>query len=339
MRFASPASLWLLLLLPVLAALLVGALIARRRLLRRFVEAPLADRLTRHVTPGRRYLKAGLLWAGVLFLILALAGPQFGARTRVEEQRGIDVVVALDVSRSMLAEDVKPSRLARARDQINRLLDGLPGDRVALVLFAGQAFVQCPLTSDYGALRLFLDLARVGSVAAQGTAIGDAVRVGTRCFDPQDPEHRALVLFTDGEDHVGGPVEAAQAAAAAGVRIFAIGLGTPAGELIPDAEGRGDYHQDRRGNYVKTHLDEALLAEIARVSNGAYYPSSLAGREVDEVAAQLSGLEQRSLGTTRYSQYEERFQVPLALALLCFLLEALLADGVPQRQEWRGRFA
>ena len=339
MRFGYPAFLWLLLLLPLLAALLVGSLMVRRRLLARFADQPMVARLTRNVSPGRRYLKAALLWCGALLLIVALCGPQFGARMAVGQQRGIDVVVALDVSRSMLAEDVKPSRLARARDQIGELLDRLAGDRVALVLFAGQAFVQCPLTADFGALQLFLDMADVNAVQTQGTAIGDAIRVGTRCFDADDRDHRAMVLFTDGEDLVGGPVQAAQDAAAEGVKIIAVGFGTTAGELIPEKGPNGsDYHQDRRGNYVKTRLDERTLEEIARVTDGAFYRSTLAGRENDEIKDRLAGIDPRSLGTTRFTRYEERFQIPLLAAILCFLIEALLSDGAPRRGEWRGRF-
>ncbi|MFA6111120.1 MAG: VWA domain-containing protein [Candidatus Latescibacterota bacterium] len=340
MHFGYLASFWLLLLLPLLGVFLVWAMAVRRRVLARFADPAMVTRLTRNLSPGRRYLKAALLWTGVLFLVLALTGPRFGARTVVTEQRGVDLVVALDVSRSMLAEDVKPSRLARARDQIGDLLDRLEDDRVGLVLFAGQAFVQCPLTTDHGAVRLFLDLADVTAVPSQGTAIGDAIRVATRCFDPEDREHRVLVLFSDGEDHVGNPVEAARAAAAEGVRILTVGLGTPTGELIPEPGPNGaEYHKDRRGNYVKTRMDERTLEEVARVADGVYYRSTLAGRELDELRDQVSGMGQRSRGTTRFTQYEERFQVPLLIALLCFLAEAFLPDGATRRGEWRGRFS
>ncbi|MEE3259702.1 MAG: VWA domain-containing protein, partial [Candidatus Latescibacterota bacterium] len=229
MRFVALYNFWLLLLLPLLGFFFAWALLARRRALVRFARWPLAEKLTRDVSRGRQFWKYGLLGMGTLLLILALTGPQFGTKLEMARRKGVDVFAVLDVSRSMAAEDVKPSRLERAKHQIRGLVDLLEGDRVGLVVFAGKAFVQCPLTTDYGAVEMFLDILDAGSVSAQGTAIGAALRLATRSFDPDDLQHKAVVLFTDGEDHMGQPLEAARAAAAQGVRVFAVGLGTPAG--------------------------------------------------------------------------------------------------------------
>ena len=340
MRFAALYNFWLLLLLPLLVAFFAWALLARRRALLRFARWPLAQKLTRDLSRGRQLWKYGLLGLGTFFLILALTGPQLGAKLDMAERKGVDVMVILDVSRSMRAEDVKPSRLERAKHQIRGLLDLLQGDRVGLVVFAGKAFVQCPLTTDYGALEMFLNILDAGSISAQGTAIGDALRLAVRTFDPGDLQHEAVIIFTDGEDHKGQPLEAAREAADRGVRVFAIGLGTPDGELIPEAdEGGGvSYHKDEAGNYVKTRLDEGTLQAVALETDGDYYRSTLGGAELNAISTQIAQMDQKEIGSTRFTRYEERFQWPLILALGCFLAEAFLGDARVRSREWKGRF-
>ena len=340
MRFSSLINFWLLLLLPLLASFFAWALMARRRALVRFARWPLAAKLTRDLSRGRQFWKYALLGFGTLFLILALAGPQFGTKLEMAQRKGVDVMLVLDVSRSMAAEDAKPNRLARAKYQIRQLLDLLEGDRVGLVIFAGKAFVQCPLTTDYGAIDMFLDILGPGSVSAQGTAIGDALRLATRSFDPDDRQHKAVVLFTDGEDHVGRPQAAAQAAAEQGVRVFAVGLGTPDGELIPQVAGGGvSYHKDEQGNYVKTRLDEGGLQAMALETEGDYFRSTLGGIELEAIYSQIAQMEQKDIGSSRLTRYEDRFQWPLFAALLCFFAEAFLGDARVRSREWKGRFA
>lgn len=338
MRFGVPDNFWLLLLVPALALFLVWALIRKRRTLARFAHQTMVPRLLDYQSPGWQYARYLLLLAGVFLLVLALTGPQFGAKTEVSKRRGVDVMVALDVSRSMLAGDVKPSRLERAQHQIAELLDQLEGDRVGLVIFAGHAFVQCPLTVDYGALRMFLDLADTGTVPVQGTALADAIALAARCLPESEAQDKAIVLFTDGENHLGDPVSAAKEAAAKGIRIFAVGVGSPGGELIPDLK-TGGYHQDEQGNYVKSRLDEQTLQQVAQASGGAYFRSTLGGGEVGQLRDYLSQMDQREFGATRFTRYEERFQFCLLPALLCFLAEACLPEGRRRRGEWRGRFA
>ena len=340
MRFANLYNFWLLLLLPFLAAFLAWALWVRRRALARFAHGPLAEKLTRNLSRGRQMSKCVLLGLGTFFAILALTGPQFGTQLEMAERKGVDVMIVLDVSRSMQAEDVKPSRLARAKYQIRGLLDLLRGDRVGLVVFAGKAFVQCPLTTDYGAVELFLDVLDAGAIPVQGTAIGDAVRLAVRSFEEGEGQHKAIVLFTDGEDHVGQPLAAAQTAAAQGVRLFALGLGTPDGELIPTEEGGGvSFHKDKRGQYVKTRLDESTLQDMALETGGDYFRTTLGGAELDALYGQIAEMDQREIGSTRLTRYQERFQWPLLLALCCFFVEAFLGDARVQTREWKGRFA
>ena len=340
MRFAHPDYLWLLLALPLLALFAFWAVAAKRRALARFASSQVAGRLTRSVSVARQNWKYGIAVWGFAFLALALSGPQFGAELTMAKRKGVDLVIALDVSRSMLAEDIGPNRLQRARFQTGELLDRLEGDRVGLVVFAGKAFVQCPLTLDYGALRLLLSVVDAGSIPVQGTALGEAIELARNCFDEGDRQHKAIVLFTDGEDHVADPIAAADRAAAEGVRIFAIGMGTPDGELIPiRQEGGGvDFHRDHAGNPVKTRLDEGVLREVAALSEGAYYRSSLRGAEIEEIYREIANMDQKEFESQRFTRYEERYQIPLALALVCFALESLLGDRRQQRREWRGRF-
>ncbi len=349
MRFGSPWIFWLLTLVPVLGGFFLWAVGRKRRALESFAGATLLPKLTHDVSWRRQYAKYVLATGGIFFLILALTGPRFGTRLAMAERRGVDVVVALDVSRSMRAQDVVPSRLQRAKYQIGELLDGLHGDRVALIIFAGQAFVQCPLTLDYGAVRMFMDIVGTDAISVQGTAIGDALDLAITSFDEEERQHRAVVLFTDGEDHLGDPLAAAERAAEAGVRVFAVGVGTPDGELIPgdvvgEAAGPGNstagaFHKDSRGHYVKTRLDEETLRRIALTTEGDYFRSSLSGGEIVAIAEQLAQMDQRQFGTTRFTQYEERYQIPLLLAVICFAMEAALADRRRSQGEWRGRFA
>ena len=341
MRFGAPDNFWLLFALPVLTVFAVWALGARRSAIRRFVSPAMVTRLTGQVSYARQRWKYALVLAGVTLLVAALTGPQFGAELTMAQRRGVDVIVALDVSRSMAATDIKPSRLERARFLIGQLLDRLEGDRVGLVLFAGKAFVQCPLTLDYGAFRLLLsgDVG-IGSIPVQGTAIGEAVDVAMNCFDQGELQHKAIILLTDGEDHTGDLHDQVERAAAQGVRIFAIGMGTTDGELIPVSDEGGGvlYHKDSHGNYVKTRLDESMLSEMALASNGAYFRAGGTGAEVEGVYDQIANMDQKELGSERLSRREERYQIPLALALLCFAAEAALSDRRRRVREWRGRF-
>ena len=340
MRFGSPDNLWLLCLLPVLAGAAIWAGAARRRDLSGFAGATMATRLAQSVSTSRQHWRQVLLALGVAFLAGALARPQFGVRPEMAERRGVDVVVCLDVSRSMLAEDVRPNRLGRARHQVRELLRSLQSDRVGLVLFAGNAFVLCPLTLDHSALLMLLTAADTGTLATQGTALADGIRVARSCFGPSDRQDRAIVLFTDGEEHVGAAISEAEACAADGIRVFAIGLGTPEGDLMPIQGAVGpEYHRDAQGEYVRTRLAEQSLREAALAANGAYYRSTVAGAEVRHVGEAIGNMEQRQLRVDRMSRYEERYQVLLFMAIVCFAAEMVLTDRVRRRGEWQGRFA
>jgi Ca-activated chloride channel family protein len=296
-------------------------------------------KLTDATSRPRQVVKAILVLLGTSCLVLALVQPQFGTKLEMVSRRGVDVIVALDVSRSMLAQDLKPNRLERARFEVTSFIDRLEGDRVGLVAFAGQSLVLCPLTLDYGAAKLFLDAADTDAVPYQGTAIAEAIRAAGRAFGSQDRKYKALVLITDGEDHAGRVLEAARQAGDEGVRIFAVGVGTPDGELIPiGQEGQGDFLKDQGGNVVKSRLDEGALREIARITDGGYVRSGGGRVGLEEVYAQVDAMEKRDLGSRRYTQFVDRYQWPLGLALALFLVEGFLSDRRVADGVWRGRF-
>jgi len=242
---------------------------------------------------------------------------------------------------SMLAEDIRPNRLERAKQEVSALLDRLKGDRIGIVAFAGQAFVQCPLTLDYGAAKLFLDGVDTGLIPVRGTAIGEAIRVSAAAFDQDEKKYKVLILVTDGEDHEGDPLKAAKDAASQGVRIYAIGVGTREGDLIPvrSNDSEVSYWKDRSGNFVKSRMDETALEKLALITDGKYYRSTSSGIELDRVYDDISRMEQRELTSKKMTQFEDRYQYPLFLAVACFVAEALVSDRRKVKQEWRGRFA
>jgi Ca-activated chloride channel family protein len=340
MRFGDLGSFWFLLLLPILLLLYVWSFRKRKAAIRQFGTEAMMAKLTSATSWTRQMIKAVMLLTAFLFLIVALVQPRFGTRLELVTRRGVDIIVALDTSLSMMAEDIPPNRLLRARLEIESLIDRLDGDRIGLVAFSGQSFVLCPLTLDYGAAKLFLDSIDTGLIGSQGTAIAQAVRTATDAFGSEEQKYKALVLITDGEDHVGEALEAARQAAEAGVRIFAVGIGTQEGELIPvKKDGVTEFLRDRDGNIVKTRLDEATLVEMARETNGGYVRSQRGRVGLDEIYAQISEMEKRELGSRKLSQFKHRYQWPLAVAVILVILESLMSDRRRRSEEWQGRFA
>lgn len=327
----NPTYAWALALVPLAALLLAWAAWQRRRALARFGAVDMVARLAERVSPRRRRYKGVLLIAGLLCLAVALVGPRYGTQLREVEREGIDLVVALDVSLSMQAEDVAPSRLARAKNEIKKLLDDLRGDRVGLVIFAGDAFIQCPLTSDYNAVRLFLDVADPSLVPTPGTDFGAAL---TRAFqaleapdaEPGEQRTQAVLIVSDGENHVADLDRLVSDARDRGVIVFAAGVGETEGAMIPvySRGRRQGFKSDRQGNIVTTRLEEAALQTLA--SGGAYFRISRTGSTLPQMLPALGQLERSSFGAEAFETYEEQYQLPLALGLLLLLGELLLGD-------------
>lgn len=320
-----PWALAALALVPLLAVFLVRAARRRQRALGEFIAAALLPAVVPEVDPRRRLIRAGMILAAVFFLALALAGPKWGFRWQEVRRQGVDLVVAIDTSRSMLATDLKPNRLARAKLAVRDLVARLQGDRVALVAFAGTAFLQCPLTLDYGAFIESLASVDVGLIPKGGTALAPAIETAIGAFEGSEGKHQAVILITDGEDHEGGVEEAAKKARERGIRVFTVGIGTADGELIPLEAG--GYVKDKSGKVVKSRLGESALQQIATTTDGVYLAASSGGLDLAALQREhIDTLEKRELSSTLERRFENRFQLPLALALLLLAIEPLIGD-------------
>ena len=332
MRFARPEILWWLFAVPALAGVFFLAAAGRRRALARFAGGTAwAARFAGDASPHRRAVKALLLLVAVALGVTAAARPQWGAGLEALERRGIDVVFVIDTSKSMSAEDVPPNRLALAKAAAEGLLDRLANDRVALVTFAGKAAIACPLTLDHGALRLLLEVTDVEEVPVGGTALAEAASLALTAFGPagREPRSRVVVLFSDGEDHEGGIERAAGKLREAGVVLHAVGVGSDRGAPIPDPDAAREgaaFKRDREGRIVTTRLDGETLSSLATATGGRYYKATPAGGELDDLAATVSKMEAGEAGTVLRTRWEDRFQVPLALALLALAAEAFVSD-------------
>ncbi len=329
MQFGNPQLFWLLALAPVLALFLVWAFGARRRALERFASQPLTQRLADSVRPVARRWKAVLIVTATTLAALALTRPRWGFEWREVKHKGVDVFVLLDVSKSMLTEDVRPNRLTQAKYAVQDLLEKLRGDRIGLIAFAGTAFVQCPLTVDYEAFRLTLKDADPHIIPRGGTAIGPAIRTALKAFDASEGRDRAIVLITDGEQTEGDAVAAADEAAREGVKIFTIGVGTTEGELIPiREEGQPmEFLKNRDGEVVKSRLDEGTLKQLALKTGGIYVHSAAGDFGMDAVYDKgIAQMQRKEFESRLQRRYFERFQWPLGMALVLVLVESFLSD-------------
>lgn len=339
-RTGRPDALWLLWLGPGLLLFYIYAFRTRSRLLGRFASPEMLPALVAGVSRPRRRLKAVLVLVALLALVASLSQPRWGFVWEEVHREGVDIVVALDVSDSMLVRDAEAggelSRLERAKREIADLLGRLEGDRIALVAFAGAAFLELPLTLDYSAAALFLEAMEPDLIPTKGTAIGDALRVSLEAFERVasvgSRQSRAVILITDGEDHLGEAQEVAETAAAAGVRVFAIGIGRDEGAPIP-REG-GGFRTDRRGEIILSRLDEAALQRIALTTGGRYVRSVTGDVDLEQIYAQgiKAQLEDQELGSSRRQRWQERFQWLLVLALAALMLEPLISDRLRRRR-------
>jgi Ca-activated chloride channel homolog len=337
MRFENPENFWLLLLLPALLAFFWRVARKKQKLLTQFIQARLLSTLTVGISPARRKWRFTFLILAVAFLIVALARPQHGFDLEEIEQRGLDIVIAIDTSKSMLATDIAPNRLQRAKLAALELMQDAKADRLGLVAFAGNAFLECPLTLDNTAFQQSVQALNVNSIPQGGTDIAGAIRAAQNAFKEKD-HYKVLVLLTDGEDNEdeSGALAEAQAAAKDGLKIFTIGVGTAAGDLlrVTDANGNSDYVRDANGNVVKSHLNEALLQKIAGTSGGFYLP--LRGADTMDLLYDhgLAPLPKSENKEKLIRRYHEQFQWPLAVAILFLIAEMFLPE---RKRKWRGR--
>ncbi len=304
----------------------------KKRASKQFGEKALVDRLVKHRSDTRPALRFLLLLFALFFLITGIIDPKVGSKVETVKRKGIDLYIALDVSNSMLAEDIKPNRLSRAKMAISNLIDKLDGDRIGLIVFAGRAYNLLPLTTDYSAAKLFLSSVDTKIVPVQGTAIGSAINMAVSSFG-KDKHNKAIIVITDGENHQDNPVQAAKMAAEKGIKVFTIGMGLPQGVPIPiyDAQGNRTFLKDRQGKVVITRLNEQMLQEIASAGDGAYARANNASVGLAEILKKLNRIQKKELATKQFTDYDHHFQLFLAIAFFFLVLELLLVE---RKSKW-----
>ena len=336
MSFGQVDFLYFMIALPAAGAALWWSFRRRKTDIQRIGNPDLIARLYASVNQRGRKAKLVLWFVALALVIVALSRPQWGSQVEIVEQEGSQVMIALDISNSMLAEDIKPDRLTRAKLEISDLMTKLGGDEIGLVLFSGAAFVQFPLTFDYATARSFLENAHPGMISRQGTAIGEAIETAVKGFDETRPSQRVIVILTDGEDHEGDPVKAASEASEEGVLVYTVGLGTRQGQPIPEPgtfNGNTRYMRDRQGQTVVSRLEEDTLKAIARAGRGRYFRAGGNPSAADSIASELSDLQKTSVESAFETRRIERFQLFLAAALIALVAAELIPDRIrPKRR-------
>lgn len=341
MTFAQPLFLAAFALLPFILLLMWWTERERKAALARLGNPALIRRLAATVNSSGRRWRSGLWLLAIILLIIALVRPQWGSEVQVVEQEGLQVMVALDVSQSMLAEDLKPNRLIRAKQEISDLMTRLNGDEIGLVLFSGASFIQFPLTSDYDTARSFLDHAEPGVISRPGTVIGEAIQTAMSGFDAKRKSQKVIVIMTDGEDHETNPLGVAQEVAKEGAIIYTIGFGSAQGAPIPEfIEGNlAGYKEDQQGNVVLSKLDDTTLRQISQSTNGRYFTAQADGGELDELVRDLKRLQTERLESRFQTTKIERFQWFLFVAVLALLLRELIAERVSREATQKTQMA
>jgi Ca-activated chloride channel family protein len=327
-NFAQAQYLVLILLIPFFFILQALVLKLRRRRIRRFGDEELVRQLMPSYSVSRIWVKLSLFSIGFFFFVIGLSRPQIGAKLKEHETKGAEIMIALDVSNSMLAEDYSPNRLERAKLAISRLVDKLRDDRIGLIVFAGNSFVQLPITTDYVSAKMFLNTISTESVPIQGTAIGEAINTAIRSFSAQSEKSRAIIIITDGENHEDDPVAAAAQAAEMGIRVFTIGVGSPEGKPIPMD---GGLLKDRDGNIVVTRLDESVLQEVAKAGNGLYVRAGNSEFGLNPIIDDIRRMEDERYSSIVFEEFDEQFMYFMAIALFFFVLEMLVGDRRSKR--------
>jgi Ca-activated chloride channel family protein len=325
LRFEDPIYLWLLWLIPLLA--LVRLFVWRRRKgkLKKFGDPALVKDLMPDVSKYRPAVKFWLLNAALAVLIIMLARPQMGAKISHEKRNGIEAIICMDISNSMLAQDVAPSRLDKSKMLVENMVDHFTNDKIGLVVFAGDAFIQLPITSDYVSAKMFLQNIDPSLIQTQGTDIGRAITVAMHSFTKQDKVGRAIIVITDGEDHEGGAEEAAAAAKKQGINVFILGVGSPKGAPIP--LGDGNYMKDASGQTVMSALNEQMCREIAKAGSGTYIHVDNTSDAQEQLNDQITKLQKGDTDSVIYSEYNEQFQAFAVLALLILIVEVCILEA------------
>ncbi len=323
--------------IPLLLLLFWAAMVWRKRAIRRLGNRTQILKLIPLFPVYKYQLKFSLLMLAVLFLVVGLANPQMGTKMEMAKRTGVDVIIAFDVSSSMLAEDIKPNRMQRAKQFVSKLIDAMLSDRVGIIVFAGNAFLQMPLTTDYAAAKMFLANINEKMVPTQGTAIGAAITLARRSFEADEQKYKTLIIITDGESHDEEVLELAETAAAEGVVLHTIGVGTPKGAPIPVYRNGQlvDFKKDQQGSIVLSKLNEEMLGKLAAVSNGEYFHISGGQDEISAIMSEIESMEKKEFDERVFTEYESKYQYLLVACLILLILEFLLSD---RKETWLSRF-
>jgi len=318
---------WLFSLIIVFTLFFLFTYFRNKKLLEKFAQNDLANQLIFDFSPYKKLIKFFVLIIGLIFLILTLANPLIGTKLVEGRRQGIDVVIAIDVSNSMLAEDIKPNRLERAKQMVMRLIDKLINDRIGIIVFAGESFVQLPLTTDYSAAKLFTSYIDTDIVPTQGTAIGSAIELAVEKFNFDEKRKKALIIITDGENHEDDAISAAELAVRNNFVIHTIGMGTLTGGPIPIfANGKKEFLKDNTGSVVTTRVDPVMLEKIASIGGGEFVLNSGVDPDLSQIVDKIAKMEKKEYETKIYSSFDSQYQYPLAFALLLLILELFITE-------------
>jgi len=324
-RFANPDFLYLLFILPFLIGFYIYSAILKRKAIKKYGNPKLLSELMPDVSYKRQHLKFWLLFAAITLVIFIIAGPQFGSKLETIKRQGVEIMVCLDVSNSMLAEDVAPNRLEKSKQMLSRLTDGLVNDKVGLIVFAGDAFTQLPITSDYISAKMFLSSINPSMVSSQGTAIGAAINLAMRSFTPNEASDKAIILITDGENHEDDAIGAAKKAAEKNIHVNIVGMGQPQGSPIPIGGGN-NFMKDKGGNVVVTKLNEQMCQEIAAAGNGMYVRADNTNTALKALQGEIDKMNKSEIDSKIYSEYNEQFQILAWVVLFLLILEFIVLD-------------
>lgn len=337
-KFAHPGYLYLLAILPLLLGLFYWASRIRRKNLENFGNTALLGRLMPFASRNKMSLKFLIAFAGFAFIILGLANPQIGTKMEDVKREGVDIVIALDVSNSMKAEDIKPNRLESAKQEISHMIDKFQNDRLGLIVFAGESYLQLPLTTDYSAARLILSTVDVDVVPIPGTAVGSALKLAMKSFAAAEKKHKVVIIISDGENHEDDAISAAKEASEEGAVVHTIGMGSPEGVPIPVYQNgvQTGFRKDQEGNTVVTRLDEQALRQIAEAGSGLYIRATNQQDELGAIFKEVQSMEKKEFGAKMFTEYEDRFQYFLGVALFLLLLEYFVSE---RKNRWLSKWS
>ncbi|MDP3462398.1 MAG: VWA domain-containing protein [Bacteroidales bacterium] len=336
-RFENPQFLYFLALIPLLVLIFLLSEYFRKKRLHQFASSLMIKTLMPDTSAWRKWFKLVLFSLAFATLIVAMANPQTGSKLQEVKRKGIDLFIALDVSNSMLSEDILPNRLERSKQALLNLIDKLEGDRIGMIVFAGRAYVQLPITTDYYAARLFLSTINPGMIPTQGTAIGEAINLAMNSFD-ENNHNKAIIIISDGEDHEENAVKAAEKAAELGIHIYAIGMGLPDGSPIPlynEFGKKTGFRKDRSGNTIVTRLNETILQQIALSGNGSYTRANNSRSGLEFIFDEINKIEKAEIEARVFTDYDNKFQIFLAITLLFLVIELLIAS---RKSKWENKF-